>query len=191
MRLRWVGDARDYVKWDCVFEHARNRFVFYVPMLRKYIDPKCRHPEVQNFFDESKNLESFKQLFPNGFEVFVCGEDYSVENADRYFQGVIARLQTLQNNYRVLVFIDPDTGIAPKRAKSEHLRLEDLSTVWHEIKSQGSLVIYQHASRNNNWKQEIARRLQNHLQIPSSAIAEPYCNEKIARDVCFFVLEKS
>jgi len=60
MQLRWVGDARDYVKWDCVYREATtNTFVYYVPMLRDTGWSLHVHPAVQQFFNAQKDLKHF------------------------------------------------------------------------------------------------------------------------------------
>jgi hypothetical protein len=192
MRLRWVGDSRDYVKWDCVFENASGRFVFYVPMLRCNVDPICKHPEVQRHFDQRKSLDQFRELFPEHFAVFSFPRrEYSISVADEYFRLVTERIGELQQKERVLVFIDPDTGIEPASgAQDEHLRAKDLFLVWKALRAGDKLIVYQHASRKGNWRQYLGRRAGQALQIDPTLVPDPYYNEDLARDVCFLVLEK-
>jgi hypothetical protein len=186
MRLRWVGDSRDYVKWDCVFEKADGRLVFYVPMLRTKVDRDCRHAKVQEHFDKRKNLRQFEELFPGRFIVF--DTEYSKEFADKYFHSVTEKLKEPRSR-GVLVFIDPDTGIEPKSgANNEHLRIKDLRLVWASLLKGDKLVVYQHAPRTENWKQNLITRVAEILQVKT--VPEPYSNEGIAKDVCFLVLEK-
>jgi hypothetical protein len=192
MRLRWVGDSRDYVKWDCVFENASGFFVFYVPMLRRDIDGKCRHEEVQCYFDQGKSLDQFGRLFPGQFAVFdFCQKEYSTKDADDYFQSVVLRLSELQKEHKVLVFIDPDTGIEPASgAKNEHLRCADMRLVWKSLRPGSRLIIYQHASRTTDWKGRLKVRAGEILGIDPGLLREPYSDERLAMDVCFLVLEK-
>jgi hypothetical protein len=192
MRLRWMGDSRDYVKWDCVFENAKGRFVFYIPMLRDEPNKRCMHREVQNFFDQKKSLYDFKALFPHGFEVFEFGKDYSKRDADSYFQLVTSRLTEIQQQHGVLVFIDPDTGVEPISGPAdEHVRLKDLGTVWRKLRPKDCLVIYQHASRDKNWKAKAGKHVSICLGLENDVELEPHCNVEMAADVGFLVLEKS
>jgi hypothetical protein len=193
MRLRWVGDARDYVKWDCVFEHSNGRYVFYVPMLRQKVDSRCRHPEVQCHFDQRKNLRQFSDLFPGRFDVFEYSEqDYSKALAEEYFGLVRKRMAELQNEHKVLVFLDPDTGIEPEGGgKDEHLRMKDLGFLFGSLKSGDKLIVYQHASRTRVWKENLLMRAGQRLGIEPTVELNLYFNEKMAKDVCFLVLDKS
>jgi hypothetical protein len=45
------------------------------------------------------------------------------------------------------LFLDPDTGIAPKKARKEHISFSEIATLLSKSKSR-MLLIYQHASRN-------------------------------------------
>lgn len=168
MRLRWVGDSRDYVKWDCVFENANGRFVFYVPMLRNNVDPKCMHSEVQEYFDAQKNLDLLERLFPGRFAVFSSPfPEYSTEAADEYFRNLVEQLRRYQQRWKVLIFIDPDTGVEPPSgAKDEHLRSKDLRFVWEALAPGGRLIVYQHASRSDAWKQPLGSTVPGCVRSP-------------------------
>jgi hypothetical protein len=193
MRLRWVGDSRDYVKWDCIVENETSHFVFYVPMLRWSVDPTCKNPQVQNHFDQRKSLKQFEELFPERFAVFDSQmKEYSKSVADEYFQSVIEELARLQRSHKVLVFNDPDTGVEPASgAKDEHLRSEDLCSVWEALEPGGKLIVYQHASRNTSWRQKLLERTGRILNGKAGQISRLYFDEELAKDVCFLVLEKS
>ncbi len=192
MRLRWVGDSRDYVKWDCVHENAEARLVFYVPMLRSGVDPVCKHAEVQRHFDQRKSLDQFRELFPNRFEVFAFPRgEYSTKVAGEYFSSVVTRLSELQRMGKVLVFIDPDTGVEPTSgANDEHVRGKDLRTVWKALRPGDKLIVYQHASRSASWRDALRTRAGEFLMIGPGRLPDPYFTEKLAKDVCFLVLEK-
>jgi hypothetical protein len=192
MRLRWVGDSRDYVKWDCVFGNVSERFVFYVPMLRSLVDPTCKHREVQSHFDQRKNLNQFGELFQSRFSVFdFQGREYSGTAADEYFQSVVRELQKHQQLQKVLVFIDPDTGIEPQGgANNEHLRTEDLLSLWGALRPGDRLIVYQHASHSTGWKENLLKRAAEILKMELTEAENLYFDERLARDVCFVVLEK-
>jgi len=192
MRLRWVGDSRDYVKWDCVLENAKGRFVFYVPMLRRSVDPECKHSEVQMHFDQRKDLKQFAELFRGDFSVLEFQDrEYSKRDAEGYFRLVIEELRRLQRSHHVLVFIDPDTGIEPESgAKNEHLRNEDLRSVWKALNSGDKLIVYQHASRTPGWKERHLNRAAEILETEFAPDKHLYSDETLAKDVCFLVLEK-
>jgi hypothetical protein len=191
MRLRWVGDSRDYVKWDCVYQNGKDYFIFYIPMLRTKVDSSCVNLNVQSFFDSRKRLDQFGELFPGRFEVFVHEGDYSWHIADDYFRSAVTRIEELPRDRNLLVFIDPDTGIEPKSgAKDEHLRERDLQSVWRALRPKDKLIVYQHAARNSDWQDRLRRRASTILELEYSRISKPYCDSRLSGDVCFLVLEK-
>jgi hypothetical protein len=145
---------------------------------------------VQSHFDQRKDLEQFRELFPGRFGIYdPAQKEYSKSEADRYFQGVVDRIKELQKENKVLVFIDPDTGIEPTSgAKDEHLRAENLRFVCECLRPGDKLIVYQHASRNKDWMDHLRQRAARVLK--EGMTLDLYCDEDLARDVCFLVLEK-
>jgi len=112
--------------------------------------------------------------------------------ADAYFQSAIEEFQTLRQSHKVLVFIDPDTGIQPGGgAEDEHLRKKDIRSVWEALKSGDKLIVYQHASRTNGWRENLLKHAAEVLKMELTQDKNLYFDERLARDVCFLVLEKS
>jgi hypothetical protein len=162
-------------------------------MLRCSVDPVCEHSEVQGHFDQRKSLDQFRELFPDRFDVFdFASREYSTKGAGEYFGLVKERINELQRVQKVLVFIDPDTGIEPASgAKDEHLRGCDLCLVWTTLQPGDKLIVYQHASHNGNWREILRMRVGEVLEIEPFLVPDPYYDEHLAKDVCFLVLEKS
>ena len=190
MRKHWLGDSRDYVKWSCVYRTAgETHFVLYVPMLRPdSFGGDNLEPAVRTFFEEFKDLNTFERLFHGRFEV-IEGE-YTKADSDEYFSRVKSRLAKLQENSPVLIFVDPDTGLAPRRSKDEHLQIKHYEELTSSLKSGDRLVLYQHASRETNWRESQRKRLIALHDANLHEVSQPYHEEKVAKDVCFFTITR-
>src|SRR5207249_2943066 len=68
-----------------------------------------------------------------------------------YIKKIIEEIQRYSDT--LIVFLDPDTGIAPKSAKPEHATSADIQEIWEAVKPRDWLVMYQHASRDTKWIQ--------------------------------------
>jgi hypothetical protein len=56
------------------------------------------------------------------------------------------------NNKRIIVFLDPDTGIQPgKGSNLKYITQEDIKEIYRILELGDLLVIYQHAGRTKNW----------------------------------------
>ena len=90
---------------------------------------------------------------------------------------------------RLLVFLDPDTGIAPKRAKLEHVTDSELEQIYGAMRKGDLLVFYQHARRRKEWRKETRSQFARALDMPEKQVATFTCPE-IASDVAFFAVQK-
>ncbi len=144
---------------------------------------------VVHFFDEHKDFQLISALFPGGFDYLP--DIYEIRNADRYFDSLEDRITVAQSKYsKVLVFLDPDTGIEPKRAGNEHLRRSDISRICECLRVGEKLVVYQHASRSKDWQEIASNNLLPLAATTKTVLSEPYCEENTAKDVCFYTFTK-
>jgi hypothetical protein len=146
--------------------------------------------EIVRFFDKHKNFQAISELFHADFSLF--SEPYEIKNSDHYFKGLESLIRASQQHSKVLVFLDPDTGIEPQKSKagSEHLRKSDIAQVCKLLHAGEKLVVYQHASRTENWQKIWTERLAPLADEMGTTLSEPYYEEKTAKDVCFFIFTK-
>jgi hypothetical protein len=191
MRKQWFGDSRDYVKWSCIrFEAGTELSVVYGPMLRPdtFSGDKL-DPVVQVFFDAHKDFAILASLFPAGFTYL--SDTYERERSDEYFDALELSIAAAQRKSKVLVFLDPDTGIEPKsKAQNEHLREADLSRVGGQLRPGDKLVVYQHAPRKSGWRETWSLRLGPLAASLKMELSQPYYEEETSKDVCFFTFSK-
>ena len=95
-------------------------------------------------------------------------------------------------NERCVVFLDPDTGLEPKRGgHAEHVLESEACQFWTVLPTGSLFVIYQHKTNRNNkpWIEEKRSQLARAISIPVEQIRTA-SGPKIAGDVVFFFAAK-
>ncbi len=188
MQDKWYADKRDIVKWGTLVHVARKH------QATKILQVACyRQPEtgVASLTSEQGNEPPQPVSLPQ--EVY------------RYFRDVrdIERLQNRtdltievfnkevkrKRRNRLVVFLDPDTGIAPERATLAHVTDSEIRQIYGAMRKGDLLVFYQHARRRKEWKREAMSELARALAVPQKRIVTFTCPE-IAPDVALFLLQK-
>jgi hypothetical protein len=207
MRDRWYGDKRDIVKWGAILVLARKQSINTVLQVALYRPdpPKKYHltingtteflpNEVIRHFrdiDQIKRIEKkakirihiHKDLFQwrPGFRT---REDFRKS----YFNEVARKI----TEYReaVIVFLDPDTGIAPKTYGYEHVTPKEIKTILRAMKPGDWLLFYQHAQLGDgNWRNSTKGKFGQ--AVNSTVPIDTITCEEIASDVAFFTVERS
>jgi hypothetical protein len=118
-----------------------------------------------------------------------CAEFHTREDFRKaYFREVSNKIKKYNNP--VIVFLDPDTGIAPENFSYEHITCQEIQTVLRAMKSGDVLLFYQHAQiGNRDWRKSTKATFDQAvgMGVPVDTIT---CNE-IASDVAFFAVERS
>jgi hypothetical protein len=159
MRDTWYGDDRDLVKWGTLAHIAQREsldLIVQVPYLRCGERPRLQtgkgEIQIQSpIWEFFRNVSAVKRLGESlGREVIVVLDPFDPRKREDYHQAVCERLGKLSESKVVL--LDPDTGLAPKKAKAEHVTCEDVQAVWRVLGYGDWLVLYQHASRVKDWQ---------------------------------------
>ena len=88
----------------------------------------------------------------------------------------------------LLVFLDPDTGIAPTNSDFRHYMKEDIRMVFDPMKTGDVLVCYQHARRNSDWRNDVRKDFSSTLGIETTEV-EVFDSE-LASDVALFSVKR-
>jgi hypothetical protein len=195
MRDSWYADKRDLVKWGTLAHIAEREhlpLIVQVPYPRVTARPPLQsgntevpiHPSVWQFF---RNLSAVEDLgAPLGREIVVIPDIFDPRQRQRYNQTVADTLSRLPAGKVVL--LDPDTGLAPRKASGEHLTPDDVGAVWSVLHSGDWLVLYQHASRTKTWRADGRQRLEAICCVQE---CEEFSAPDISWDVVFFAVRKS
>jgi len=202
----WYGDKRDVVKWGAILILAREKSIHTVLQVALYRPDRLnyhltidgttklipveviRHfrdiDQIQRLAAKAKvRIDIHKDLFQWRSE-FRTREDFR----KAYFNEVASKIKEYRD--AVIVFLDPDTGIAPNAYSYEHVTPQEIQTILRAMKPGDVLLFYQHARLGdgdwlNSTKGKFGQAVG--LTIPVDTVT---CKE-IANDVAFFVVERS
>jgi len=135
-----------------------------------------------------RNLRNIKTLTTHP-RIDVIAEPF--ENRDHYMRDILAAIKACGRS-RCIVFLDPDTGLAPRNPRLEHVLPSELSLIWGKMRQGDVLVFYQHQTNKNGkpWIEPKRVEFECALGLPRgrSKIAK---GPTIARDVVFFFCKKA
>jgi hypothetical protein len=196
MRDRWFGDNRDLVKWATLTHIASERglkSILQVPYWRpeeslprfSFDGKSLAIPDkVWRFF---RNIHSITQL---GLEVWVSikvvDKEFKPDHRDAYLSEVKTNIH--HTSRPLALFLDPDTGLQPKRCCPEHTAKEDIKTLWPVLKAGEWLVLYQHARFTHNWRESVANELSSLCSNRKAHIGRSY---DIGKDAALICVEKA
>ena len=209
MRNQWYGDNRDLVKWSVVLNLATERGlkrIVQVAMMRPTNwTGDTEHPvphinrngapwkllpdeAIAHFRDvnDIPRLANFADV-----HIDVVDEPFEHKNRASYFDRITARLQKPPRQ-PMLVFVDPDTGIAPRNPKAEHIRADELKSVYNAAPPGSTILLYQHARQRvaqAKWMNDTLQEFAAALSLPADRV-EQYYSPDIAHDVAFLAAQK-
>ena len=195
MRDQWYGDNRDLVKWGTLIHLAQRddrstilHVACYRPddarpplhSARGHVDIPT--PVIRHFRD----LDTVQRLAkPSGIRIEIFKSPF--RRRAEYFQKARRRIASL-SGASLIVFLDPDTGLAGEVAGPEHVTPEDLHSVFEVMADGDVLVCYQHARRQKDWRGDRRRAFTRALGVSSQDV-EVFESE-LARDVVLFSATK-
>jgi hypothetical protein len=195
MKDQWYGDNRDIVKWAVLLHLARQydaKRIIQVAYFRStewkslIIDRKKKDIpiEVLRHFRRVRNITKMV-IEPN---INIIDSIFSDRNI---YMGKIIKDIKRYNGIRTIVFLDPDTGLEPKKPKLEHVLEAELREIWQKMHKEDLLVFYQHQTNKNGkeWIKPKHRQFQASIGAEKGAVKIAKAPD-IARDVVFFYCQK-
>ncbi len=196
MREVWFADHRDLIKWAVLVQVARTyglKTIVQVPYWRP--ENNRRHFRFGNdrvavaddawrFFRDLRSVERLGDQA--AMKVRVIGEEFSPTNREAYSDCIIRHLQSC--NGPLLLFLDPDTGLQPKRTRGTHATEREVGRAWGEPRARDWLALYQHARRKSDWISDLSQQLSNICEGASVKVAR---GEEVGSDVAFLCVEKA
>jgi len=187
MQAIWYGDRRDRVKWGGLIYLAERNDVSCIVQVAFYRESP--HPVLKsndsNFpipdavwkhFSDLRNIQRLAQA--SGRNIKVIDRPFSPDSRRDYIAGVVAELELIRSPK--IVFLDPDTGLAPESPKPKHVTEDDLREVWDALETNDILVVYQHATRSRDWLEKSRVKLS---KACGEATVQPITSNEIAKDV--------
>lgn len=204
MRDQWYGDNRDIVKSGVLAHLARTfgaarilHIVYYRPTEWNGCRPgqwpeleidgaACPIPApVLRHFRDLRRIRDLDGTPP--IELLVA----PFQDRGEYLGLIVGAIKRRVAECCSLVFLDPDTGLAPRHPDLRHVLDDELAAIWHELPPRDSLVFYQHQTNRAGrpWMEEKLAQFERALGVGPGA-AKVARGPKIALDVAFFYCVK-
>ena len=196
MRDKWYADKRDLVKWGVLLTLAERHAATHILQVLYHRPTEWAHLEVDGehvpipdavirHFRQTSAVSAIDAPAP----VEVVADTF--ENRGEYHRVVVDRIRR-RSTTPGIVFLDPDTGLAPQTPTLDHVLDSELSTLWAGLKSGDVLVFYQHQTNRNGqpWIPPKKEQFERAIGLPVGA-AKLARAEKIAQDVVFFYAKKA
>ena len=194
MKDQWYADKRDLVKWAALFALAGDSAINNIVQIAYYtpskfnkisIDGKERDilPEIISHF---RNIHNTKNI-NSRINVIVYDKPFKHDTRATFHKELIGFLK--KNKQKSIIFLDPDTGLAPKQPKDTHVKLNEVTLIWKELKQGDVLVFYQHRFRKKGWDQDKREQLSGAIRVPINSIKIAK-GQQIVNDVVFYYIQK-
>lgn len=205
---KWYADDRDLVKWASLVHLAQSHGIHTILQVAFYrpapAQPVVLHvdgsevpfpTEILAHFrdlDDVRRLASRTGLRIDIFKEPFCGVEGFPSRAaavrKRYFSLLTARIREY-GPARLIAFLDPDTGIEPRRADWRHVTTSEIGSVYETLKPGDFLVLYQHARRRSGWLATTRAQFADAIG-PQHARPRTLRAPDLAQDVALFAVEK-
>ena len=195
MRDQWYGDNRDLLKWGALLHIAQRdqrSMILHVALYR----PSDKVPtlsssrerveiplEVMRHFRNLDNIHRLSKTSGVRIEVFKA----PFRDRVAYFKKVSKRIDSLRGD-SLVVFLDPDTGLAPQVHGPQHVTADEVRLVFNVLKGGDVLACYQHARRQKDWLGDRRRAFTRALGLSSHEV-EVFSSE-VAKDLVLFSATK-
>ncbi|TLY23088.1 MAG: ferrochelatase [Nitrospirae bacterium] len=195
MQELWYGDRRDRVKWGAIVYLANRYGIRDVLQVAYYRERPVRKLQVDDevvdlpqavwgHFSNLKNIENLGEQVR--IKVDVIDEKFDHSARSEYIENVIKKIQQYGEK-PLLVFLDPDTGIALKNAGPQHATIADIAEFWKALKPENWLIMYQHASRRKGWLKEKQKTFEQACDRTKAITIQ---GPDITKDVAFLAATK-
>jgi hypothetical protein len=192
MRDQWYGDKRDLVKWGVLLtlarDHAADR-ILQVTYFRPSEWPPLEidgqeRPVPEAVLRHFRDIRNVKTLSA-GPRIEVVETPFV--DRQKYSEVILEAIAQRPADETLVVFLDPDTGLAPRTADFKHVLDFELSEIWQHMVPGDVLVFYQHQTNRNAtpWIEPKREQFEKALGL-SPGTAKVATGLAIANDVAFF-----
>ena len=195
MRTQWYGDNRDVVKWGALVHLARRErrsTILQVALFRpdgdqtKLSTARGVVPLPAEVCRHFRDLDDIQRLAASsGLRIEVRKTPFTKRS--NYFASVVSRIRELAGE-PLVVFLDPDTGVAPQVPGLEHVTSDELSMTFDAMKPRDALVCYQHARHQKDWRGVTRRGFAKALDVQTYDVE--VFESALAKDVVLFAAVK-
>lgn len=196
MRDIWYADNRDLVKWSVLLRLAEMHQAIYVLQIAYFRPAEFNSIEIDSktydipkeVTDHFRNIQNSERIKSN-VRVHVFGEIF--EDRGTYLRSIIEYMSSFEKE-RCVVFLDPDTGLQPRKPNYNHVLDVEAKAIWEAIKKGDVFVLYQHQTTKSAqpWVEPKKVQLETCIGVPEGSMKIARGNS-IARDVVFYFMQKA
>ncbi len=161
MKLQFLGNSKDALKWDYLDFLAKKMdagFLTIVPM-RTPADGTGRGKTPPRWFPASNDILKFCRELREKQKLEMLdnlpgytGGAYKVQlhkPENRFYHSARDRyFSDIKSEQKQILFLDPDSGFQPALfIHSGHVKYTDLETIWPQVPEDAVVVVFQHAKR--------------------------------------------
>lgn len=197
MRNQWYADKSDLVKWGGII-HLCNKTkitnVMQVAYFRECSKKSQLYFEKEDIpipdkvIEHFRDIEDIKRLSKKvRLNIDVIKKPFNQKGREDYNKFICQRIQ--KQPQPKIVFLDPDTGLAPQKAKEKHVKPDEVLSIWCSLKPGDYLVFYQHNTHKSNWRKLQKVEFAKACKVKESIVNEWRASENakdLAQDVVFF-----
>ena len=191
-QLYW--DKRDRIKWGVLLHLAEDYEAERIVQLAFYRPSEFGQIE----FDGQKrdlpaqvisHFRDFRTITSISSHPTVTVFDEEFKDRAQYIKSAVAFLSGFASE-RCIVFLDPDTGLQPKRPGLQHVLNKDVKKIWDSMKKGDVFVLYQHQAgrAQQDWKDMKRTQLVDALK-PEQVVIKVAEGPEIAKDVVFYYMQ--
>jgi hypothetical protein len=119
-------------------------------------------------------------------DIQIIDDQFNRGEREAYFNKVCETIDH-HTGFPKSVFLDPDTGIEPRKPGVRHVMVTEMERVWRNLKRRDWLVVYQHALRTKKWR---VAQCEKFAHACGGVSVKTYDYDTIAHDVVFFCAER-
>ena len=206
----WYADKRDLVKWATLYHLAhifKGSLILQIAFYRKekqfgkvIIDGQAKEipKEVISHFRDIHKIKDIKfQVQVKVFDLILEDREKKTIKFRHDYLSAVIELLLGHRKEKLIVFLDPDTGLQPMQTKSktkpkpEHVSEEEVKKIWDALKPEDVFVLYQHQTNRNgeSWIKPKKIQFATAVGLSENAVKLAYGPE-VAKDVVFFYAQK-
>lgn len=197
MQECWYSDNRDLVKWAAL-AHLSEAHGVKTIVQALYLSGASPRPTVNcgprtftvsdAVWNHFRDLGNIRRLAAEiNVEIEIVEDKVDQRDRDAYINQIECVVR--RSAPPRLLFLDPDTGLAPSKCGSQHVTTAELRRFFDILGSRDWLVIYQHARRRKNWVDDVCREVRSAL--PNARDIEVFrSKDRGLGDVALFAANK-
>jgi hypothetical protein len=196
MRNKWYGDNRDLVKWAALLHIAETHKADRILQIAYFRDDDFDGIEIdgtlrQISLEVRAHFRDIRKIQELPAKVAISVFDTVFKDRREYLKQTKDFIASFPGE-RLVVFLDPDTGLEPSKPSLKHVLDSEIKELWENLKPSDVLALYQHQTNRNGepWLEPKMIQFEGALQTAEGVVKVARGSE-LARDVVLLYAHKA